>query len=790
MIKALLKTAFILTVALACGHAFADNGSMNFPSTGLNPSSNDQSRYFLGVIFGQVGDVLNGTGGQILGTMFNELNKALLILGTIIFTYVYGKGILDTAAHGEFLGKQANSLWVPLRSVGGLALMIPKASTGYCVIQVFMMWVVLQGVGAADMIWNTLANKVLNNSKGAATASSIVSTSIAAAQVQHVQQVFSSLVCGYSLQKIQNGGGFRADFSTDGNSRAFYINYYGAPGTIPVSCGKISWTNDCSNSDSKCQRLADQQKREISNIITNLEPIARYYVDDSYRFCNERNNKGVCTAPAFPKSLNDGGNNGEVAKHVYNFAQDTNFPATQAENYVASLAGDKDSQRNNDPSKATGNDMVDNGWIYAGSYIYLIAKATNANGTIPTFNAAATSINTLSDYFPMKYPDPMGASTQFTQNLPSDKSPQGSHSSGDVEAFEALTGIVAAGTGIAATVLGVSGAPSVGVALGTLSIVSAIFTGVLHAISVNSSPLGVLLILQSFGYAILGLIAIAFGVMIGALFAEGMAENIMNCMQPVGYAAGNVLSYLSYMIMAMFGGMVTMGVFLAVYLPMLPFIFFTFGVLSWLVAVIETMIAAPIVALGIIHPEGHDFWGKAEPAVLLTVNVFLRPSLMLFGLMSAILVSYVFVDIITVGFSLALTNMQDSGVSMLNPIQSLATMALYVFLIVTAYTQCFKLINELGNRILSWLGFQGQLGLNTDEATGQMRQNASTIGGTASQAFKEGDAKVRDKARSIKQNKADAKKLSMGQDTTPSNQQSNPSSGGGRPDMQNMNFDP
>ncbi len=39
-----------------------------------------------------------------------------------------------------------------IRSTLGLALLIPKAS-GYCLMQIFVMWVVVQGVGAADKIW-------------------------------------------------------------------------------------------------------------------------------------------------------------------------------------------------------------------------------------------------------------------------------------------------------------------------------------------------------------------------------------------------------------------------------------------------------------------------------------------------------------------------------------------------------------------------------------------------------------------------------------------------------------
>jgi defect-in-organelle-trafficking protein DotA len=200
--KTFIKYAFFFGLLLLCGHALADDGT-GLPSS-LTPTSNDQSRYYLGLIFGNVGSVLSSNGSQILGIIFGEFNRAVLILGTLIFTYVYGKGVLDTAAHGEFLGEQANSLWVPIRSIGGLALMIPKASTGYCVIQVFLMWVVLQGVGAADMIWTTLAANLNSSSSGSQqNASAVISASIATQMTSQVQNIFTSLVCVMRFKKAK-----------------------------------------------------------------------------------------------------------------------------------------------------------------------------------------------------------------------------------------------------------------------------------------------------------------------------------------------------------------------------------------------------------------------------------------------------------------------------------------------------------------------------------------------------------------------------------------------------------
>lgn len=126
---------------------FAD-GSMSFA-----PPPSDYSVGYLAEIFGIVDGVLHGTGSQIVGSMFEVFNAAVMALGGIIITYTMLVSTMNTAHEGEMLGKKWNSIWVPVRATAGLALLIPKAS-GYCLLQIFVMWVVVQGVGAADKLWN------------------------------------------------------------------------------------------------------------------------------------------------------------------------------------------------------------------------------------------------------------------------------------------------------------------------------------------------------------------------------------------------------------------------------------------------------------------------------------------------------------------------------------------------------------------------------------------------------------------------------------------------------------
>lgn len=130
----------------------AESGVEQNKGINLAPVPGDLSIQFLGNLFGVVDGVLAGTGSQIAGQMFGVFNAAVLALAGIIASYTLLISTINSAQEGQFIGQRFSSVWVPVRTVGGAALILPKAS-GYCLMQIFIMWVVVQGVGAADRVW-------------------------------------------------------------------------------------------------------------------------------------------------------------------------------------------------------------------------------------------------------------------------------------------------------------------------------------------------------------------------------------------------------------------------------------------------------------------------------------------------------------------------------------------------------------------------------------------------------------------------------------------------------------
>ncbi len=143
-----MKKLIPLLLALFPIITLANNSSLSFA-----PPPGDYSVIFLGNLFGVVDGVLHGTGSQMMGAIFSVFNAAVLALGGIVIMYTLIVSTMNTAHEGQMLGQKWSSIWVPVRATMGLTLLIPKAS-GYCLMQIFVMWVVVQGVGAADKVWD------------------------------------------------------------------------------------------------------------------------------------------------------------------------------------------------------------------------------------------------------------------------------------------------------------------------------------------------------------------------------------------------------------------------------------------------------------------------------------------------------------------------------------------------------------------------------------------------------------------------------------------------------------
>lgn len=174
-------------------------------------------------------------------------------------------------------------------------------------------------------------------------------------------------------------------------------------------------------------------------------------------------------------------------------------------------------------------------------------------------------------------------------------------------------------------------------------------------------------------------------------------------------------AYYGYVAMAAMPVMVITNL-LSIWIPMMPSLVFYVSLVGWLFAVIEAMLAAPLVVMGITFPQGHDLLGSAQQAMALFLGLFLRAPLIIVGffvgmLMLSISIKALSYGVIGLGIQMFTENQPQIGDGFL----------LYGFMVLTLYITSILLMQAMGimyklpTKVLLWVG--GQATDNIEEET-------------------------------------------------------------------------
>ncbi|MBA3661638.1 MAG: DotA/TraY family protein [Gammaproteobacteria bacterium] len=770
----------------------------------------DQSIYYLGQVFGRVGNILPVVKApMLLGVMFKTFNTLVLAVAALIVLYVTIVGVLKTAAEGEFLGRQWSSIWVPLRMVLGIAALVPTPS-GYSSIQILMMWIVMQGIGAADLVWNTVLKYTQVMGSPFATVS-VPTVGVSA----DMENLFQALVCqatakapyDYTMQRGTTRGSYYCGIkgnqetsfcqapandllnisgsqttrkaiastnttqskSASSSKQNYIIQYPIGPGGF---CGVLQYCDAdkmCSTGTLDGKIACDTCKSQATNlqaIVTTLGQIADQFVQADYQyrvfydkggkapdwvgnFCAANNLQGptkCCRTittwianlklPDNLKScgINDSYNSGdennasdEVVNKIYwpyyikaNVTGDIDFVEASVDRYISGLNDAVlnviQGQINNaDITSGTTLDEANQvGWIFAGAYYYYLAQQGNKN------------VDASMPYLTMVPNNPRG-------------SPESNVLFNKRNNFEAAGALLAQSGFGSQSKFTMSISPKLKdlgkLAKGMESSVKSVMTGFMGLIGGKPGELATnpLAKLQTLGFILLVVAQILFFLVIyittglallGYFSAYALGTGFDN---PVG---GTVTTFAIILgpILAMFlGALFTFGALLAVYTPLIPYIIFTVGAISWFLLVIEAMIASPLIALGILLPGGQsEILGKAEHALGYAFGIFLRPALMVFGMMAAMLLANVVVTMINAGFVGVMSQMYANA----GLVEELLFLGAYTGIVLTALNKCFSLIHVIPDRVLRWMGG------STEETGAAAGEGLSGAKGGVSQAAK------------------------------------------------------
>lgn len=767
----------------------SDWGTHNFnqEKSFFSPAASDASMSYLGRIFGNVGAVVNGDGIPLLGQLFGIFNTALMGLGIIIVTYLVFKGVLDSAAHGEFLGKQMNSVWVPIRVVSGILLLIPKKS-GYCIAQILVMYVIVMGVGAADTVWNKALTYFQNGgamspvawqssqaeSSTEKSVESIVCSAfgIACTQAdtkekqaynkavneQHQQdaqayqvqkdglegsmkQVFESLVCMHSFAKYADKPYRTPTMTTNGATSSYhFIAQTNSPQKPTFNCGSVSWDNAGVAGQAATTAMHSQ--------VLALSTIAKHLVDTQQnQSVDYKNDKKTTVIDP------------ERQREVYRFANE-NFLSTTANSYHGDIINAKTQDK---APETQYNQFMDNarniGWIFAGAYFHNIISLENKVTMIDIpkvtepekFSEAGSYLFTpeSTDYtFSRNFSTNVLAASASAQGpldgTVSDFLPEnegGHYTNTTCRKVKKGWWIFSSSATECTTTTGNSAADYLYNNIRTAF-------GYLYT-NTNIQPM---LALQNVGRSLLHTISQTISGIVTINDTKSQisedGSNVSSALSMIPFF-GNSLSSMNNaamqaklsemtsfqgLLIALVSALMLPAATLAVYIPLLPYVLFSIGVIGWFLTVFEAVVAAPIVALGVLHPEGHDAYGKAQPAVMLLVNVFVKPMLMIIGLLAAILISDAAVSFINAGFSAVVGSTYNQSDILTTYSTDLALLSvlllfLYVAIILAIINKCYQLIYVVPDRVLRWLdnfipGGQDE-GQVLQEAKGEFTQSVN-----------------------------------------------------------------
>ena len=777
-----------LFLSLVSGLAFA--GDAWNVSGGVDPVSThtDLSLAYLSQVFGTVGDSLQGTTGQMLGMLFSKLDEGIMVVAGLWLVYTIATIILRSAMDGSFMGPNKNVFWIVIRIALAFAMLIPGPMTGYNVIQDIVMKVVVEGVSLADQTWNFgldyigAGGTLWRTPETTGDNTAVVSSSQAKDILKPAQSIFNAEVCmvSSSMQNANNANGSTGNgvvnsgsstvsynvvendgnnsfaFPGLGNTKNYSTNIQN--GSESPNCGSVKWTDiQGATQSTNTPMLA---KAAMSQMVYDLLPAAKQYACANYSgggsVCD-----GVDTASSdvYPDGQNS------VFNALVNYVNAV-YPVAQAAHQGAA----KMAMNWFDKAEKTG-------WMTAGRYYWDLSQVQAYEG----------QVSDIGNYAPPKatsYSAATGQSSELKSFMGSsslnsawDTYLNGSNSYPN-SALKQLSNYSAASgagdTGKAYPEVEKDAGNKIldlllGGIIGDIVSLFALFSTKGGAIAAGAIGMGPdpILFLHEVGMkciSIAGDIWIDLAVVIFGLSSATMiCQSTLNLDTPLSAISNWIKPPLMILAAALLG----VGVLLGYYVPLYPFMLFTFGVIGWIISVIEAMVAGPLIAFGLTHPEGHDFLGEAKQGLILLLGVFLRPVLMVIGLIAGMILSYVSLRILVYTYSgflqdvfyqvapipgssgsviagagLATANIfAGSGLSSGGLITSLFAfpmmLAIFAALVYVVTNQCFSLIYVLPDYILRWIGGPHQSSASADMAR-QVQGSISQMGSSAGQAVESG----------------------------------------------------
>lgn len=667
----------------------------------FEPSKDDVMIKIISQIFGSI--TPNG-GKDAFGSAIEKFNGAMLMIGGILYCYTLISSIINTAQDGEMLGKKFSSAWIPIRYTLGTAMILPVFH-GYAVIQKLLMWVIIQGIALGGMIWSAYMEIPYQQ------ANTTIQETTKYDVLNIAEKVFLSQVCVQSNQNsvkrsdsildLVNKYNYTVAFDSETNTYNFGDQNGSILGAGSDVCGSIKLADPVAN-----QTVAKGPATTNNGYLGPLDDLFSPADISPINKAHEKATKELIASMGKLATdlLNDKGSviDNEKAKSYYQKIK------IASNSYITTIKASADSVQT---QKAVSDKAKDYGFAMAGSYFMNI---------IVTNNKITTAL----------------ANTPVA-------SPKFHTRSSDVDSDIALgtrivaTGNNAYGSGAQATT---QQADQKDVDLSwdgkLVNAITKYFTH-LDFYNLKNDPRHPIIILSDMGNTLSDAYIHLVMAVLGIAVAGGAVGAIVGTVSPMGAVItstiGNgltaILGFLALPLMLLIG-----SAFTASYLiPMMVFIMWIGILVGYSLAVVMGVVVAPLWAVMHLYPDGHDVAGKGASGYLMVLNLLLKPAFMIFGLISAIVLSSVIGEFINKAYFQTFSFSQGDGNGLMGFIKVAFGTAIYIGLMFMFIKKCFGIIGLFSDEIFRWIGgHNDNIGSHAEHmqqgSTGAFNQAATFLG--------------------------------------------------------------
>jgi conjugal transfer/type IV secretion protein DotA/TraY len=657
--------------------------------------SGDMAMQQLGKITGGVGSYVTGEALYNFSGMLEKYNSIIFGAGVIWLTYIMAKGLVDSSHDGEFLGKNTHSAWVPIRIAVATSMMAPVVG-GFALAQIIMIGAAGTGVMAANAVWTAAKTSV-----GNATATS-TTPYVSPVPLGGILESFKMGVCAKAFNNYLDAIASTERYQIQ-DSGLNYSTTRGTSGLGDYSCGSIEYGITSSDNYKKVD-FSTVAKPGFDALNTAIWNYGGTIVPNVYK-ANESQ-----TTPTDSIQLSD--INSKASSHLTTInnailektVSESNTARTELEKklnaFDTAMGGSSDS------------------WWFAGMHWVKESLQFSTSGYV------SIEINTIRD--------PLGVQSgsigeggaggilskikTSALNFSNFIASSVSDSAGDALQASNLTKTLVEKINTKFNII--DGEPNSKEAIdlqqSNFSPAAQSNKNIFELISDLSDPatydpkegsFDILSQLILIGQSLLNIALLGFAIGFG-----GQATSSIPYIGGAFAAIGSVLIATSAII-------ITPAIMLGFYMPMVPLINWITGLMSWLITVIEAVLAAPLWAL--VHLDTHGegtVSQKSAHGYIFLFGTVLKPPLMVFGLVLGyalikILLPIAIMMIAYIDISYAAGQGMTSfslGQIFWHPFISIVVFGVFptfmYFISISLINRSFSLIHLLPDQIISWVG--------------------------------------------------------------------------------------